>query len=317
MKKKVFLEKDCKKLLFIVNPVAGRKLYKKVFPEMIQEFMEAGYLVTTYLTQSPSDAERYAALCGADYDRVVCLGGDGTFAQAVAGLKQCGKDMPVGYIPAGSSNDFGALHGLSTDLVTAAHDAVTGGVKAVDCGTFNDKLFIYVAAFGAFVATSYVTPQDLKNALGRPAYFLDVMRELPRIKAEHMKVTANGQTFEGNYIFGAITNNTSVSGVVSLPEGTVVTDDGEFEVVLIENLKTLPELGDTVYSVLSGDFISKNITFFHASELTIEADNPIDWTLDGEYHQGPKRHRLLYLLPIISFSAPPGPARPQGGCRPG
>ena len=312
MKKKVFLEKDCKKLLFIVNPVAGRKLYKKVFPEMIQEFMEAGYLVTTYLTQSPSDAERYAALCGADYDRVVCLGGDGTFAQVVAGLKQCGKDMPVGYIPAGSSNDFGALHGLSTDLVTAAHDAVTGGVKAVDCGTFNDKLFIYVAAFGAFVATSYVTPQDLKNALGRPAYFLDVMRELPRIKAEHMKVTANGQTFEGNYIFGAITNNTSVSGVVSLPEGTVVTDDGEFEVVLIENLKTLPELGDTVYSVLSGDFISKQITFFHASELTIEADNPIDWTLDGEYHQGDlvvkiENHKQSLKVYVPEAAAPEEP----------
>ena len=312
MKKKVFLEKDCKKLLFIVNPVAGRKLYKKAFPEMIQEFMEAGYLVTTYLTQSPSDAERYAALCGADYDRVVCLGGDGTFAQVVAGLKQCGKDMPVGYIPAGSSNDFGALHGLSTDLVTAAHDAVTGGVKAVDCGTFNDKLFIYVAAFGAFVATSYVTPQDLKNALGRPAYFLDVMRELPRIKAEHMKVTANGQTFEGNYIFGAITNNTSVSGVVSLPEGTVVTDDGEFEVVLIENLKTLPELGDTVYSVLSGDFISKNITFFHASELTIEADNPIDWTLDGEYHQGDlvvkiENHKQSLKVYVPEAAAPEEP----------
>ena len=312
MKKKFFLEKDCKKLLFIVNPVAGRKLYKKVFPEMIQEFMEAGYLVTTYLTQSPSDAERYAALCGADYDRVVCLGGDGTFAQVVAGLKQCGKDMPVGYIPAGSSNDFGALHGLSTDLVTAAHDAVTGGVKAVDCGTFNDKLFIYVAAFGAFVATSYVTPQDLKNALGRPAYFLDVMRELPRIKAEHMKVTANGQTFEGNYIFGAITNNTSVSGVVSLPEGTVVTDDGEFEVVLIENLKTLPELGDTVYSVLSGDFISKNITFFHASELTIEADNPIDWTLDGEYHQGDlvvkiENHKQSLKVYVPEAAAPEEP----------
>ena len=312
MKKKFFLEKDCKKLLFIVNPVAGRKLYKKVFPEMIQEFMEAGYLVTTYLTQSPSDAERYAALCGADYDRVVCLGGDGTFAQVVAGLKQCGKDMPVGYIPAGSSNDFGALHGLSTDLVTAAHDAVTGGVKAVDCGTFNGKLFVYVAAFGAFIATSYVTSQDLKNALGRPAYFLDVMRELPRIKAEHMKVTANGQTFEGNYIFGAITNNTSVSGVVSLPEGTVVTDDGEFEVVLIENLKTLPELGDTVYSVLSGDFISKNITFFHASELTIEADNPIDWTLDVEYHQGDlvvkiENHKQSLKVYVPEAAAPEEP----------
>ena len=312
MKKKVFLDRDSKKLLFIVNPVAGRKLYKRYFPEMIQKFMEAGYLVTTYLTQGPEDAERYAALCGADYDRVVCLGGDGTFAQVVAGLKQCGKDMPVGYIPAGSSNDFGALHGLSTDLVTAAHDAVTGGVKAVDCGTFNDKLFIYVAAFGAFVATSYVTPQDLKNALGRPAYFLDVMRELPRIKAEHMKVTANGQTFEGNYIFGAITNNTSVSGVVSLPEGTVVTDDGEFEVVLIENLKTLPELGDTVYSVLSGDFISKNITFFHASELTIEADNPIDWTLDGEYHQGDlvvkiENHKQSLKVYVPEAAAPEEP----------
>ena len=286
MKKKVFLDKDSKKLLFIVNPVAGRKVYKRFFPEMIQQFMEAGYLVTTYLTQSPDDAERYAALCGADYDRVVCLGGDGTFAQVVSGIKQCGKDMPIGYIPAGSSNDFGSLHGLSSDLVAAARDAVTGRVKAVDCGTFNDRLFIYVAAFGAFIATSYVTSQDLKNALGRPAYFLDVMRELPRIKAEHMRITANGQTYEGDYIFGAVTNNTSVSGVVSLPEGTVVTDDGKFEVVLIENLTTLPELSDTVYSVLSGDFISQQITFFHASEITIESDNPIDWTLDGEYQKG-------------------------------
>ena len=286
MKKKAFLEKDSKRLLFIVNPVAGRKLYKRSFPEMIQAFMEAGYLVTTYLTQSPSDAERYAALCGADYDRVVCLGGDGTFAQVVAGLKQCGKDVAVGYIPAGSSNDFGALHGLSSDLVTAARDAASDHIKAVDCGTFNDRLFIYVAAFGAFIATAYATPQDLKNALGRPAYFLDVMRELPRIKAEHMKITANGQTFEGDYIFGAITNNTSVSGVVSLPEGSVVTDDGKFEVVLIENLKTLPELSDAVYSVLSGDFISKQITFLHASEILIESNNPIDWTLDGEYQKG-------------------------------
>ena len=293
MKQKVFLDRDSKKLLFIVNPVAGRKLYKKYFPEMIQQFMEAGYLVTTYLTQSPSDAERYAALCGADYDRVVCLGGDGTFAQVISGIKQCGKDMAVGYIPAGSSNDFGSLHGLSADLVTAAHDAVTGQVKAVDMGTFNDRFFVYVAAFGAFVATSYVTPQDLKNALGRPAYFLDVVRELPRIKAEHLKVTANGQTFEGNYIFGAITNNTNVSGVVSLPEGTVVTDDGEFEVVLIESLTTLPELSDAVYSVLSGDFISQQITFLHASEITIEANNPMDWTLDGEYHGGDRLVKIV------------------------
>ena len=292
MKKKVLLDKNSKKLLFIVNPVAGRKLYKRYFPEMIQAFMEAGYLVTTYLTQNPSDAERYAALCGADYDRVVCLGGDGTFAQVVAGIKQCGKDMAIGYIPAGSSNDFGSLHGLSSDLVAAARDAVTGQVKAVDSGTFNDKFFVYVAAFGAFIATSYVTSQDLKNALGRPAYFLDVMRELPRIKAEHMKITANGQIYEGDYIFGAITNNTSVSGVVSLPEGTVVTDDGKFEVVLIENLTTLPELSDAVYSVLSGDFISQQITFFHASELTIETDNPFDWTLDGEYQPGNRTIRI-------------------------
>ncbi len=304
MKKKVFLEKDCKKLLFIVNPVAGRKLYKKFFPEMIQAFMDAGYLVTTYLTQDSSDAERYAALCGADYDRVVCLGGDGTFAQVLAGIRRCGKDMPVGYIPAGSSNDFAALHGLSTDLVRAARDAVSDRIKAVDYGTFNDRLFVYVAAFGAFIATAYATPQDLKNALGRPAYFLDVMRELPRIKAEHMRITANGQTFEGDYIFGAITNNTTVSGVVSLPEGSVVTDDGQFELVLIENLKTLPELSDAVYSVLSGDFVSKQITFLHASEITIESNNPIDWTLDGEYQRGDPLVRVEIHKQALRFYAP-------------
>ncbi len=312
MKKKVLLDKNSPKLLFIVNPVAGRKLYKRYFPEMIQQFMEAGYLVTTYLTQSPSDAERYAALCGADYDRVVCLGGDGTFGQVMSGLKRCGKDMVLGYIPAGSSNDFGSLHGLSADMVAAAHDAVAGRVKAVDSGTFNDKPFVYVAAFGAFIATSYATSQDLKNALGRPAYFLDVMRELPRIKATHMKVTANGRTFEGNYIFGSITNNISVSGVVNLPEGTVVTDDGEFEVVLIENLTTLPELSDTVYSVLSGDFISQQITFLHTSELTIEADDPVDWTLDGEYQKGDRlvtirNHKQALKIYVPEEGAPEEP----------
>ena len=304
MKKKAFLNKGSKRLLFIVNPVAGRKIFKRFFPEMIQAFMEAGFLVTTYLTQDPNDAERYAALCGADYDRVVCLGGDGTFGQVFSGLCRCGKDMPIGYIPAGSSNDFGSLHHLSSDLVAAASDAASENVRAVDSGTFNGKPFIYVAAFGAFIATSYVTSQDLKNALGRPAYFLDVVRELPRIKAEHMKITANGQTYEGNYIFGAITNNTSVSGVVSLPEGTVITDDGEFEVVLIENLKTLPELSDAVYSVLSGDFISRQITFFHARELTIEADNPIDWTLDGEYHKGDTLVTVRNLKQSLKFYAP-------------
>ena len=304
MKKIVFLDKTSQRLLFIVNPVAGRKIYKRYFPEMIQTFMEAGYLVTTYLTQSPSDAERYAALCAADYDRVVCLGGDGTFAQVFSGISRCGKDMVLGYIPAGSSNDFGALHGLSSDLVAAARDAVTGRVLAVDSGTFNDKPFVYVAAFGAFIATSYATPQDLKNALGRPAYFLDVMRELPRIKAEHLKITANGQTFEGDYIFGAVTNNTSVSGVVSLPEGTVVTDDGVFEVVLIENLTTLPELSDAVYSVLSGDFISQQIRFFHTSELIIDADNPMDWTLDGEYHRGERRVVIRNLKQSLRVYAP-------------
>ena len=305
MKKKVFLEKDCKKLLFIVNPVAGRKLFKRALPEMIQAFMDAGYLVTTYLTQGPRDAERYAALCGADYDRVVCLGGDGTFAQVVTGLRRCGKDMAVGYIPAGSSTDFGSLHGLSSDLVEAAHDAAAGHVKQVDLGTFNDTNFVYIAAFGAFIATSYATPQDLKNALGRPAYFLDVMRELPRIRAEKLRITANGKTYEGEFIFGAVTNNTNVSGIVSLPEGTVITDDGEFEVVLIENLTTLPELSDAVYSVLTGDFISQQIVFFHASEVTIEfLGTPMDWTLDGEYRKGEKRVQIRNLQKALHVYVP-------------
>ena len=308
MKKRILLDKDCKKLLFIVNPVAGRKLFKKSFPEMIQSFMDAGYLVTTYLTQGPRDAERYAALCGADYDRVVCLGGDGTFAQVVAGLRRCGREVPVGYIPAGSSNDFGALHHLSTNLVTAAHDAVTGQVKAVDYGIFNDVGFVYIAAFGAFIATSYATPQDLKNVLGRPAYFLDVMRELPRIRAERLRITANGETFEGDFIFGAVTNNTNVSGIVSLPEGTVVTDDGQFEVVLIEKLTTLPELSDAVYSVLTGDFISKQIIFFHASEITIEyLGTPMDWTLDGEFHKGEQKVVIRNEQKALHVFVPEGP----------
>ena len=134
------------------------------------------------------------------------------------------------------------------------------------------------------------------------------MRELPRIRAERLRITANGETFEGDFIFGAVTNNTNVSGIVSLPEGTVVTDDGQFEVVLIEKLTTLPELSDAVYSVLTGDFISKQIIFFHASEITIEyLGTPMDWTLDGEFHKGEQKVVIRNEQKALHVFVPEGP----------
>lgn len=276
-----------KKLFLVMNPCSGKKRANKVLAEIIDVFNRADYEVTAYMTAARGDAIRAAAERAADFDRIVCIGGDGTLNEVIAGLHEVGQQTPIGYIPAGSTNDFASSLGLPKDLLDAARLAATGEPRKLDIGSFNGRCFSYVASFGAFTRTSYATPQGMKNALGHVAYLLAGAKELTSIRSTHMRfVLADGTSFEDDYIFGAISNSTSVAGLLTLSPDLVDLNDGLFELLLIRKPRSLLELSDCVLALTTQEYHTPMLTMVSTGRVEIDCPSELDWTLDGEYAAG-------------------------------
>lgn len=277
-----------KKLLFIFNPHAGKGAIRGHLPGVLDAFTKAGYLVTAYPTQSKSDATQVAAELGGQFDRVVCCGGDGTLSETIAGLLTLDPAPALGYLPAGTTNDFSRNLHLPKTLEDAARTAVTGPVYKCDVGLFNHKTFIYVAAFGAFTDVSYDTPQEFKNTFGHLAYLLEGVTRLGSIKSYHLEVTHDEGALEGEFIYGMVSNTVSVGGFKGLPSSAVRLDDGLFEVLLVRRPKSWAELQSIITALLQQKMVEGGaVIALHTSRLQVTSQEPLPWTLDGEYGGDP------------------------------
>ena len=277
---------ELKKLMLIINPVSGRRTSLRFLPDIIKIFSENDYAVTVFPTGKAGDAPEFAKLYGNEFDLIVCIGGDGTLNEVISGIVNGDCRTPLGYIPSGSTNDFAACHGISSDMLTAALNIVSGKPKLIDIGKIGDQYFCYVAAFGAFSWLSYTTPQNLKNMLGHSAYLLDAVKDLPKIKAHHLKIDIGEFSCEGDYIFGAVCNSTSVAGTITLPKTVVDTGDGKFEVLLVHEPRTLIDFQSLLLGVFTQDYSSPFLDFFQTDSLKIFAPEDLDWSLDGERGKG-------------------------------
>lgn len=272
-----------KKMLFVFNPHAGKAKIKPKLSDIIDEFVKNGYWVTSYTTQCVADAKDKVSKYAADYDMVVCSGGDGTLNEVVNGVLEAGVDIPIGYIPAGSTNDYGRSLGIPRDMVQAAKVAVNGVDFHSDLGMFNGKSFVYVAAFGVFTDVSYQTSQHLKNVLGHTAYLLNGVKSIAGMKAYPMKVDIDGEILEEKFILGMITNTISVGGFKNITGKEVLLDDGLFEVLFIREPKNPIELQEMLTDLMLENFTSKCVYRYKANKVIIQSEGEVPWTLDGEY----------------------------------
>ena len=276
-----------KKMLFIMNPYAGQRKVAKNLAQILEVFNRAGYEVNVYMTAGPGDGEHMAALRGPESDVVVCCGGDGTFNETMSGLLKAGADVPMGYIPAGSTNDFASSLGLSLDNIQAAQDIVNGRAHRVDVGLFGQRYFSYVASFGAFTRVSYATPQSLKNIMGHTAYILSGISEIAQLKPErvHMELP-DGRVIEDEFIFGAISNSTSVAGILTLPKDRVDLCDGRLEIMLVKAPKDLTEVADLIAALQKQTYNCAAMIFLSTESVKVKVSSNMDWTLDGERQAG-------------------------------
>ena len=271
-----------RRALWIINPAAGRRTIQRHIPSVLRILMDAGYMVTTLVTSRKGEAAEMAQRYAGNFDLLVCSGGDGTLNETVTGLARGGISLPMGYIPCGTTNDFAAGHALPRDVLTAARRIAAGEESAYDIGLFGSRYFVNSAVFGAFSWMAYTTDQTLKNTLGYTAYLLDGMMDLSRIRPFHLKISADGEVREGDYVFGAVSNAASLGGIIELPVEEESLRDGLLEMTLIRAPRTLQDLDIIVHSILNRDFSGEFLTVTKARELLVENSPELHWSLDGE-----------------------------------
>lgn len=283
---------DMKKALFILNPHSGKGQIRNHLLEIVDILVKDGYEVTVYPTQEQGDASRAMRERKKSYELIVCSGGDGTLDEIVTGMMQSGFKTTIGYIPAGSTNDFANSLRIPSTMKKAAETVVNGTVFSCDVGRFNDDVFVYIAAFGLFTEVSYGTRQEMKNMLGHMAYLLEGVKHLQNIKSYHLKVTSvseNGETtvIEDNFVYGMVTNSYSVGGFKSIAgnvfKGKIALDDGLFEVTLIRTPKNPMELNSILAALAIQNIDTQYMYSFKSGRLVIESEEEIAWTLDGEF----------------------------------
>ncbi|MDR0839728.1 MAG: YegS/Rv2252/BmrU family lipid kinase [Oscillospiraceae bacterium] len=272
-----------KKLMLLVNPYSGRGLSKSALGDIVSRFAEGNYIVTVHITK-----DRNTALLvrehSAEFDLIVCVGGDGTLSDVVSGLILMGSDSPppIGYIPMGTANDMATTLALSRDIPTAVQTILDGRPVPLDIGCFAGGFFTYIAAFGAFTGVSYGTPQNAKRALGHLAYVFGGLADIATIKPRHAVVEHDGGVIEDTLIFGGVTNSTSVAGLVKLRPDDVDLSDGKFEVILVRNPVKPQDFVDILTSVTNHTYVSDNVRLLHTSRVKFTFDDPVPWTRDGE-----------------------------------
>ncbi len=277
--------------VIVVNPNAGRQNILREIDGVKKAFAETGSQVDVVETQSAEEAAHIIRQAvDSRPDLLVCCGGDGTLNETVGLVVETGAPVDLGYIPAGTTNDFASFLGIPKEPLKAAERIIAGQPRQLDVGLFEGRCFIYIASFGAFTQSSYNTNQSMKNALGHFAYVLEGLKELPALKTYKVKVeTAEGRAFEGEYIFGALSNSTSVGGIMKLDAEQVDPADGRFELILVKSPKNLMEFNRIAMSLMSGKYDEELITFVHTAGASFTCEQAMPWSLDGEYAPGGER----------------------------
>lgn len=292
------------KLLFVYNPHSGVGRIKSQLSDILDIMVRAGYEVGVHPTQAVGDATAVTAARAAEYDLVVCCGGDGTLDETVTGLMQSGCKVPLGYIPAGSTNDFAVSLKLPKNMKKAAEVAVNGIDFPCDVGCFGEKNFIYIAAFGLFTEVSYQTKQELKNVLGHVAYILEGAKRIGNHPSYRMRVEYNGGTIEDEFIYGMVTNSLSVGGFKGMTGEDVALNDGLFEVMLIRTPRNAVELNEIIAVLTKLRPESDLIYTFKTDDLQISPYQSIPWTLDGEYGGEQTQIRLKTMHRALTIRVP-------------
>lgn len=300
------MEHEKKKVLLIVNPCAGRTKSRAGTFEIVDKFSKNDYEFSIHTTTCCGDATEIVKKNYDGKELVVCCGGDGTLNETINGVMRMPNRIPVGYIPSGSTNDLACTLGIPTDIKKATDLIMSGQTNSYDLGLFNNRCFSYIASFGAFTKASYATSQKLKNKIGHAAYILSGAKEFFNIRPIRARIEYDGGVLDDDFIFGSISNTTSVAGIFKFKPEDIKLNDGIFELLLARRV-SLAKVPHIMGKVIRQDYDGKEIIYLKTSKLKITFKEPVAWTLDGEFGGEHKKVNVQVLEKAVDICTPENP----------
>jgi len=285
-----------KSMMLIVNPKAGRMHSRNRLHALVRQFNQNDYQCHLYVTNRSGDVKQILEIYGKNYQLIVALGGDGTLNEVVTTMINSNISIPLGFIPGGTTNDFARSHQIPTNFKSATQQIMTGSLHNIDIGAFNQRYFNYIATFGAYTAVAYQTNQTLKNWLGYPAYLISSFKHLNSLRKYSITITINDQTTQEEVIFLAITNSTSVGGLLRYPPEQIQLDDGYLEICLLRYPNIPTDWLSLTQALAMGQYNHPLIILTKASSFKIVSEEAIEWCLDGEYG-GQEKNAEIHCLP--------------------
>jgi diacylglycerol kinase (ATP) len=283
------------KFILVYNPISGDASFRFKLDTVIEAFQRKGCVIIPYRVSNEREEDDFVALTREiAADGIIVSGGDGTIHKLINNMLVQEIDLPLGIIPSGTSNDFAAYLQLDKNIDTCVDIITAGQSKTFDVGKVNDKYFFNVASAGLMTSVAHNADSMLKNTLGKIAYYLKGLGELPNFKALRMRIIADHQVIEEDIFLFLVMNSGTVGGFPNLvPHARI--DDGKLD-LLIVNKCNLPELMSLFISFLKGIHCnSKYVTYLQAENIYIECVEPLESDLDGEL--GPTLPLAIEIVP--------------------
>ena len=269
-----------KKVRFIYNPYSGENIILHELDKVMKLHQEKGYQVVPYRIQKDRDIDEAFDIIDKDYKYVLVAGGDGTVDSVVNAMMNRGIDLPIGILPVGTANDFGKFIGIPSDVTKACKQILESEPKAVDIGKINDKYFINVASSGLFTDVSQKTDLNLKNTIGKLAYYLKGIEEIPNFRRLKVHLKSKEVDFNGEMYLILVFNGQTAGNFKLATRADV--NDGYLDVIMIKAVPII-EILPLFIKILKGEHLdSDKVIYFKTDDILIESEEDIVVDIDGE-----------------------------------
>lgn len=269
------------KIKFIYNPYSGENSILSDLDMVIKTYQKNGYTVVPYRLDKDSIIDKAFTDMDKSYDHILIAGGDGTVDIVVNFMMNNNIEKPIAILPTGTANDFATFIGMPRNVESACEQIIHGQVRAVDIGKINDKYFINVASTGLFTDISQKTDANLKNTIGKLAYYLKGLEQIPNFRNLKVKVSSKEVVFDGDMYLMLVFNG-QTAGNINFAYKAVL-DDGLLDVIIIKASAPI-DIINLLFSMLKGEHLEgcPSLVYFKTDQLLIESNEDIVSDIDGE-----------------------------------
>ena len=280
-----------KKFKLVYNPRSGDASFKGRLDRVIGQLQKTGIEVHPWrlgrncfvedLIKDMKQSDDYFT-----YDGILVSGGDGTISNTVSAMIKHDLKIPIGIFPYGTANDFATYLGINKNVDECCDIIINGNTRDIDVGMVNGNYFINVVSVGKIMGIPHNTDTQMKNALGKIAYYIKGLEELPKITAFKAEIVLKDRTILEEELFLILVMNSTAAGGFGKLAPDAAVDDGMLDVVAIRS-GNLPELLGVFIKIMTGDVQDDpRIHRFQAESLKLYCDPVCPTDVDGE--KGPE-----------------------------